>query len=131
MYVNAVALMFASGKSQLKKEKKISFRFEISSRIIDLILVVMATTFLGACKKSTSDQQKPDGASPQLLCFTCGAGSVGGSIDPTVRTEWDVHNAKKTYYYSVIDISGNTTTVHSYQGYTGQHTIFETFTITK
>ena len=67
----------------------------------------------------------------QLLCGTCGAGSGGGYIDPTVRTEWDVHNDHKTYYYTVIDISGNTVTVNSYHGFTSQHTIFETFKITK
>jgi len=67
----------------------------------------------------------------QLLCGTCGAGSGGGIIDPTVRAEWDVHNAKKTYYFTVIDVSGNTTTVNSFQGYTGKYTVFETFKITK
>ena len=67
----------------------------------------------------------------QLLNGTCGAGSGGGYIDPTVRTEWNVHNNHKTYYYSVVDISGNTVTVNSYQGYTGAYSVFDTFTITK
>lgn len=67
----------------------------------------------------------------QLLCGTCGAGSGGGYIDPTVRTEWNVHNAHKTYYFSVVDISGKTVTVNSYEGYTGAYSVFDTFTITK
>jgi len=67
----------------------------------------------------------------QLLCGTCGAGSGGGYIDPTVRSEWNVHNDHKTYYFSVVDISGNTVTVNSYHGYTGAYTVFDTFTITK
>ncbi len=67
----------------------------------------------------------------QLLNGTCGAGSGGGYIDPTVRTEWNVHNNKKTYYFSVVDISGSTVTVNSYQGYTGAYSVFDTFTITR
>ncbi|MCK9421475.1 MAG: metallophosphoesterase [Bacteroidales bacterium] len=67
----------------------------------------------------------------QLLCGTCGAGSGGGYIDPTVRSEWNVYNDHKTYYFSVIDISGNTVTVNSYHGYTGAYTVFDTFTVTK
>jgi len=66
-----------------------------------------------------------------LLCGTCGAGPDAGTIDPDVRTAWDVHNDHQTYYFSVIDIYGNTVTVNSYQGFTGQYSIFETFTITK
>ncbi|MEI7982111.1 MAG: metallophosphoesterase [Bacteroidota bacterium] len=67
----------------------------------------------------------------QLLNGTCGAGSGGGYIDPTVRSEWNVHNDYKTYYFSVVDISGNTVTVNSYKGYTGAYSVFDTFTITK
>ncbi|MCX6165873.1 MAG: metallophosphoesterase [Ignavibacteriae bacterium] len=66
----------------------------------------------------------------QLLNGTCGAGSGGGIIDPKFIT-WNVHNAHKTYYFSVVDISGSTVTVNSYSGYTGAYTVFDTFTITK
>ena len=52
-------------------------------------------------------------------------------IDPVVRTDWNVNNNRKTYYFSVIDIFGNTATVNSYKGFTGQYKVFETFTITK
>ncbi len=67
----------------------------------------------------------------QLLCGTCGAGSGGGYIDPAVRSEWNVHNDKKTYYFSVVDINGGTVTVNSYKGYTGAYSVFDTFTLTK
>jgi hypothetical protein len=67
----------------------------------------------------------------QLLCGTCGAGSGGGYIDPAVRTAWDVHNDHLTYYFTVVDVNGNTATVNSYSGYTGPYTVFETFKITK
>ncbi len=67
----------------------------------------------------------------QLLNGTCGAGSGGGYIDPTVRTEWNVTNDHKTYYFSVIDISGGTVRVNSYKGYTGAFSVFDTFTLTK
>lgn len=67
----------------------------------------------------------------QLLNGTCGAGPDAGTIDPTIKTLWNVHNDSKTYYFSVIDISGNTVTVNSYQGYTGTYSIFDTFTITR
>jgi len=67
----------------------------------------------------------------QLLNGTCGAGSGGGYIDPTVRTEWNVHNDKKTYYFSVIDINGGTVTVNSYGGYTGAYSVIDSFTITR
>ena len=67
----------------------------------------------------------------QLLNGTCGAGSGGGYVDPTVRAEWNVHNDRKTYYFSVVDISGKTVTVNSYKGYTGAYSVFDTFTITK
>ena len=67
----------------------------------------------------------------QLLNGTCGAGSGGGYIDPTVRNEWNVHNDHKTYYYSVIDVNGGTVTVKSYGGYTGAYSLIDTFTVTK
>ena len=67
----------------------------------------------------------------QLLNGTCGAGSGGGYVDPTVRTEWNVHNDKKTYYFSVVDINGGTVTVKSYGGYTGAYGLIDTFSITK
>jgi hypothetical protein len=65
----------------------------------------------------------------QLLNGTCGAGGGGGTIDPAVRAAWNVHNDEKTYYFSVVDISGNTVTVNSYKGYTGNYSVFDTFTI--
>jgi len=67
----------------------------------------------------------------QLLNGTCGAGGGGGNIDPAVRAAWNVHNAVKTYYFSVVDISGNTVTVNSYGGYTGAYGVIDTFTITR
>ena len=67
----------------------------------------------------------------QLLNGTCGAGSGGGYIDPTVRIEWNVHNDHKTYYFSVIDINGGTVTVKSYGGYTGAYSLMDTFTVVK
>jgi hypothetical protein len=67
----------------------------------------------------------------QLLCGTCGAGPDTGNIDENIRTAWDVHNAHKTYYFSIIDVKGNTTTVNSYQGNTGSYTSFESFSITR
>jgi hypothetical protein len=67
----------------------------------------------------------------QLINGTCGAGPDAGTIDPAIKTAWDVHNDHQTYYFSVIDISGNTVTVNSYSGYTGAYSVFETFTINK
>jgi hypothetical protein len=67
----------------------------------------------------------------QLLNGTCGAGSGGGYIDPTVRTEWNVCNDKDTYYFSVVDISGSTVTVNSFKGHTGAYTVFDTFKVTR
>ncbi|MCX6160922.1 MAG: metallophosphoesterase [Ignavibacteriae bacterium] len=66
----------------------------------------------------------------QLINGTCGAGSGGGYIDPQFSS-WNVHNAHKTYYFSVVDILGSTVTVNSYSGYTGVYTVFDTFTITR
>ena len=67
----------------------------------------------------------------QLINGTCGAGPDAGTIDPAIKTAWDVHNDHQTYYFSVIDISGHTVTVNSYSGYTGAYSVFETFTINK
>ena len=67
----------------------------------------------------------------QLLNGTCGAGPSTGTIDPTIKTSWNVHNDAKTYYFSVVDISGSTVTVNSYSGYTGTYSVFDTFTITR
>jgi hypothetical protein len=66
-----------------------------------------------------------------LLNGTCGAGPDSSYIDPAIRTGWNVQNDRKTYYFSVIDIYGNTVTVKSYKGYKEQYTVFESFTITK
>ena len=67
----------------------------------------------------------------QLLNGTCGAGPDIGYIDPIVRTTWNVHNDQLTYYFSVVDITGNSVTVNSYRGYTGAYILFDTFTINK
>lgn len=53
------------------------------------------------------------------------------NIDPTIRSSWNVHNDSLTYYFSVIDVSGNTVTVNSYKGYTGVYSQFDTFTVTR
>jgi hypothetical protein len=67
----------------------------------------------------------------QLLNGTCGAGPSTGYIDPKFRIPWNVHNDDKTYYFSVVDISGHTVTVNSYSGYKGAYIVFDTFTITR
>jgi hypothetical protein len=67
----------------------------------------------------------------QLLNGTCGAGPDSGTIDPAIKTSWNVHNDAKTYYFSVVDISGSRVTVNSYSGYTGAYAVFDTFIITK
>jgi len=67
----------------------------------------------------------------QLLNGTCGAGPDTGTIDPNIKISWNVHNDAKTYYFSVVDISGSTVTVNSYSGYTGAYSVFDTFTINK
>lgn len=66
----------------------------------------------------------------QLLNGTCGAGSGGGYIEPKFSS-WNVHNEHRTYYFSVVDISGSTVTVNSYKGCTGAYTVFDTFTINR
>lgn len=66
----------------------------------------------------------------QLLNGTCGAGPTTGPIDPKFAT-WNVHNNPHTYYYSVIDVQGNTVTVRSYGGRYGAYTLIDSFTITK
>jgi hypothetical protein len=67
----------------------------------------------------------------QLLNGTCGAGPSTGNIYDIVKTLWNVHNDANTYYYSVVDISGNTVTVNSYGGNTGNYTLIDSFKITK
>ena len=67
----------------------------------------------------------------QLLNGTCGAGPSTGILDSIIKTSWHVYNDAYTYYFSVVDISGNTVNVNSYKGYTGAYTVFDTFTITK
>ena len=67
----------------------------------------------------------------QLLNGTCGAGPSTGTIDPAIKASWNVYNDAKTYYFSVIDISGNTVTVNSYKGFTGDYSVFDTFSIYK
>ncbi|MCX6245832.1 MAG: metallophosphoesterase [Bacteroidetes bacterium] len=68
----------------------------------------------------------------QLLNGTCGAGpSVDSTLTPDTRAAWNVHNDPLTFYFSVIDVTGNTVTVNSYRGYTGTYYVFDTFTIVK
>jgi Calcineurin-like phosphoesterase len=67
----------------------------------------------------------------QLLNGTCGAVISTGTIDPNIKTSWNVHNDANTYYFSVVDISGSTVTVNSYSGNTGAYRMFDTFTINK
>ncbi len=67
----------------------------------------------------------------QLLNGTCGAIVSSGYVDPDFRTSWNVHNDPDTYYFSVVDITGNTVTVNSYSGNLGAYSVFDTFTITK
>ncbi|MFZ4520482.1 MAG: metallophosphoesterase family protein [Bacteroidales bacterium] len=67
----------------------------------------------------------------QLLNGTCGAGPSTGVIDPAIKTAWNVHNDDKTYYFSVIDINGNTVKVNSYGGNKGTYSVIDAFTITR
>jgi len=67
----------------------------------------------------------------QLLNGTCGAVISTGTIDPNIKTSWNVHNDANTYYFSVVDISGSIVTVNSYSGNTGVYSVFDTFTINK
>ena len=67
----------------------------------------------------------------QLLNGTCGTHIEATLIDPAIRTSWNVHNDSLTYYFSVVDISGSTVTVNSYQGNTGAYSVFDTFTINR
>ncbi len=67
----------------------------------------------------------------QLLNGTCGAGPSTGVIDPGIKSLWNVHNDAKTYYFSVVDISGSTVTVKSYGGNLGNYSLIDTFTVTR
>ena len=64
---------------------------------------------------------------PSFVIF----GGGGGTIDPAVRTAWNVHDADKTYCFSVIDIDGSLVTVNTYGGYKGAYSVIDTFTINK
>ncbi len=46
-------------------------------------------------------------------------------------TQWNVHYAQDTYYFSVVDISGSKVTVNTYAGNTGAYTVIDSFTINK
>jgi hypothetical protein len=65
----------------------------------------------------------------QLLNGTCGTGpdtSIKYRVDPSL---WHVSNPHKTYYFSVVDINGDQVKVTNYKGYTGDYTVFDTFTL--
>jgi hypothetical protein len=66
----------------------------------------------------------------QLLTGTCGSPIESGPFieDPT---QWNVHYAPDTYYFSVVDISGSKVTVNTYAGDTGAYTVIDSFTINK
>lgn len=66
----------------------------------------------------------------QLLNGAAGAGP--DTSTPTVdRASWNVLNAPGTYYFTVVDINGNTVTVNTYGGNTGAYSVVDTFTIVK
>ncbi len=67
----------------------------------------------------------------QLLNGTCGAIISPNTIDANTKTYWNVHNDPNTYYFTVVDISGNSVTVNSYRGNTGAYSLFDTFSINK
>ncbi len=67
----------------------------------------------------------------QLLNGTCGAGPSTEVVKPSFRTDWHVFNDDTTYYFSVIDVKGNTVKVNSYKGFTGAFTVMDSFEITK
>ena len=64
----------------------------------------------------------------QLLCGTCGAhvDTTTPTVDPSL---WHISQLPNTYYFSVVDIKGSQVTVKSYQGNTGNYTVFDNFTI--
>lgn len=66
----------------------------------------------------------------QLLTGTCGApiNLDNVIVDPI---QWNVHNAANTYYFSVVDISGNRVTVNTFAGNTGDYTVIDSFTVDK
>lgn len=68
----------------------------------------------------------------QLICGTCGApiDNAKPDVDPSWHV-FDGSNAPNTYYFSVVDINGDQTTVNSYGGNTGAYSIIDSFTIQK
>lgn len=60
------------------------------------------------------------------------AGAGPDTSEPKVdRALWNVYNAPRTYYFSVVDINGSKVTVNSYSGYTGAYSVMDSFTIQK
>lgn len=86
---------------------------------------------IGANPKTTPPTPSWQNKVVQLLNGTCGAGPSTGAIKPAIQTNWHVFNADSTYYFSVIDVVGNTVKVNSYKGYTGTYTVMDSFLITK
>jgi hypothetical protein len=66
----------------------------------------------------------------QLLTGTCGSTIETGPFTENV-TQWNIHYAPDTYYFSVVDISGSQLTVTSYSGNTGTYSAFDSFTTNK
>jgi len=64
----------------------------------------------------------------QLLCGTCGAGvdTTAPTVNPSL---WHISQLPNTYYFSVVDVKGPQVTVNSYQGNTGNYTVFDSYTI--
>jgi hypothetical protein len=67
----------------------------------------------------------------QLLNGTCGAYICTENIHPGIRYTWHVFNAAANYYFSVIDIIGNTVKVTSYKGCTGDYSVVDTCSVTR
>jgi hypothetical protein len=68
----------------------------------------------------------------QQLTGTCGAPIDTGNVQVD-RTEWNVSNSADTYYFSVMDIAGDTVTVTSYKGFVdkSKYAPFDCYTIQK
>jgi len=67
----------------------------------------------------------------QLLNGTCGAGVDRTEFTPEYKALWNIANDADTYYFSVVDISGDLLTVNSYKGNTGAYEVFDSFTVVK
>jgi hypothetical protein len=67
----------------------------------------------------------------QLLNGTCGAGIDRAEFTPEYKALWHIANDADTYYFSVVDISGDLLTVNSYKGNTGSYEVFDSFTVDK